>query len=292
MSSPGSPPSRPQAPPPGRNLAHAVDGLSVHVEGLRLLRRETSLWKLALIPFLIALFLCGTTGVFLVAYLGEIHGWVLSGLPALEANAWYQWLWVGPGRALFFVLGIVLTAALSGLALVAAFLVANVVSSPFLDALSKRVEALIAGRVEEIQESGFGALLREGGRAMSEELRRLFFFLLLQAIVATLGFLIPGGQLVAPFVMVALTVLFLPLDYASYTLDRRRVRFREKRRWILGHRLAMLGFGVGAFATLLVPGLNFLAMPALVVSGTLLALRYPQLPPESPAGTAASDSAA
>jgi uncharacterized protein involved in cysteine biosynthesis len=75
--------------------------------------------------------------------------------------------------------------------------------------------------------------------------------------------------------MVIVTLLFLPLDYASYTLDRRRVRFRDKRRWILGHGPAMLGFGAGAFLTLLVPGLNFLAMPGLVVSGTLLALRYP-----------------
>ena len=41
----------------------------------------------------------------------------------------------------------------------------------------------------------------------------------------------------------------------------------------------VIGFGVGAFLTLLVPGLNFLAMPALVISGTLLALRYP---PPSP----------
>jgi uncharacterized protein involved in cysteine biosynthesis len=45
----------------------------------------------------------------------------------------------------------------------------------------------------------------------------------------------------------------------------------------------MVGFGVAAFATFAIPGLNFLAMPVLVVSGTLLALRTP-LPEES--GTA------
>ena len=34
----------------------------------------------------------------------------------------------------------------------------------------------------------------------------------------------------------------------------------------------MLGFGGSAFATFLVPGLNFLCLPWLVTSGTLLAL--------------------
>ena len=35
----------------------------------------------------------------------------------------------------------------------------------------------------------------------------------------------------------------------------------------------MVGFGAAAFASFAVPGLNFLAMPVLVVAGTLLALR-------------------
>jgi len=139
----------------------------------------------------------------------------------------------------------------------------------------------VEGRVASEEDPGILGAIREGGRAMSEELRRLFFFALLQGAILLLGLVVPGGQLVAPLVMVAVTVLFLPLDYASYTLDRRHVRFREKRRWVLGHRVAMIGFGTGAFLTLLVPGLNFVALPGLVVSGTLLALRYPPLPPAS-----------
>ena len=278
-----SPPdTAPQPPAPTTSSLSAVgDGLAIHREGLRLLRRERGLWKLAFVPFLIALVTCTLTGALLVAYLDVVHDLATAWLPELDVAAWWHWLWVGPARVLFFLLGIVLTAALAGLSLVMAFLVANVLSSPFLDALSRRVEAVVEGRVEDETDSGILGALREGGRAMSEELRRLFFFALLQGAIFFLGLVIPGGQLVAPLVMVATTVLFLPLDYASYTLDRRRVRFREKRRWVMSHRVAMAGFGAGAFLTLLVPGLNFVALPGLVVSGTLLALRYPQLPPPS-----------
>jgi CysZ protein len=264
-----------------RRLRDAGDGLSIHLEGLRLLRGERTLWKLALVPFLIALVACTVTGALLVAYIDVVHAVATGWMPDLEIVAWYEWLWKGPARALLLALGVALTAALAGLALVSAFLVANVLSSPFLDALSRRVEAVVEGRVDEVTDPGLMGAIRDGGRAMSEELRRLVFFGLIQGSIFFLGLVIPGGQIVAPPLMVVVTILFLPLDYASYTLDRRRVRFRDKRRWVMGHRLAMVGFGAGAFATLLVPGLNFVALPALVVSGTLLALRYPQLPPPS-----------
>jgi len=252
-----------------------VAGLALHWEGLRLLGRERSLWKLAAVPFLLALVACGVTVALLVAYAGAVHGLATAWLPALEAGAWYTWLWIGPAKLLLGAVGLVLFLAVCALALVLAFLVATVLSSPFLEALSKRVEALVSGAVPEWGESGLMGVLREGGRAVTEEMRRLFFFVLVQLVIAGLGIVVPGGQIVAPLAMVAVTVLFLPLDYASYTLDRRRMRFRDKRRWIFAHRTAMVGFGAGAFVTLAVPGLNFLALPVLVVSGTLLVLRHP-----------------
>ncbi|HKJ23537.1 MAG TPA: EI24 domain-containing protein [Myxococcota bacterium] len=275
MSEPAAPASVPEA----KRLRDAGDGLAIHVEGLRLLRGERSLWKLAFIPFLIALVACTLTGALLVAYIDVVHGLATGWMPDLAVGAWYEWLWKGPARLVLSLFGVLLTAAMTGLALVMAFLVANVISSPFLDALSRRVEAVVAGHVEDAADPGVFGAIREGGRAMSEELRRLFFFVLVQGAIFFLGLVVPGGHLLATPLMVAVTILFLPLDYASYTLDRRRVAFRDKRRWVMGHRLAMVGFGAGAFATLLVPGLNFVALPALVVSGTLLALRYPQLPP-------------
>ncbi len=110
----------------------------------------------------------------------------------------------------------------------------------------------------------------------------LFFVSLALPLVAA-GVLVPGAQLVTGPALVVITVFFLPLDYASYTLDRRRLPFAGKRRWLLAHKNVMVGFGLAAFLTFGIPGLNFLAMPVLVVAGTLLALRL-----EPPAGAGAS----
>jgi uncharacterized protein involved in cysteine biosynthesis len=73
-------------------------------------------------------------------------------------------------------------------------------------------------------------------------------------------------------------VLFLPLDYAGYALDRRRLAFRDKRRFVTSNAPSMLGFGGLAFVICLVPGVNFLAMPVFVVAGTLLVLRLSPAP--------------
>ncbi len=246
-----------------------------------MLRRERSLWSLALVPFGLSLLAFGLAVAGLAAWGGALHGFVVGWLPELHAQAWWAWLWVGPARALLFMLGNLLFAAVALACLVAAFLLAGLLASPFHDALSRRVERIVCGRVDEVEEPGLGAILREGGRALREELRRLTFFLALWAAIAVLGLVVPGGQVLAPPAMLGLTLLFLPLDYASYTLDRRRLDFAAKRAWLLGHAHAMLGFGAAAFLLCAVPVLNLLAMPILVVSGTLLALRYP-LPPRAP----------
>ena len=71
------------------------------------------------------------------------------------------------------------------------------------------------------------------------------------------------------------TVLFLPLDYAGYLFDRRQISFIARRNWLSDNLPIMLGFGSTAMGTALVPGLNLLLLPSLVVAGTLLALRHP-----------------
>jgi CysZ protein len=259
----------------GAALRDAAGGVALHVEALRMLWRERALWAVAAVPTLIGVVaVAGAVGL-LVHFAGDLWSLATGWMPSLSASAWYQWAWIGPARALLVLLGVSMLLVFSGLAVLLAWLAAGVLAAPFLDVLSRRVEALVTGAVLDRAEPGLAAALREAGRAVLQELRRLAFFVSVQALILVLAMLIPGGPLLAAPAMTAFTVLFLPLDYASYALDRRRVDFSTRRRWVLAHRAPMVGFGAGAFATFAIPGLNFLAMPILVVSGTLLALRTP-----------------
>ncbi|MCG8589849.1 MAG: EI24 domain-containing protein [Proteobacteria bacterium] len=265
-----------QSPP--RNPATPTRGARLVLRGFRILLRERRLWGLAAAPVLLAVLLVGAAGGLTLGYAEEIHAWGTAWHPELAVEAWYQWLWLGPALAGLWLLGWLTFVLALALAVVAAFFLANALAAPVLDELSRRVESAARGRVDEGEETGLRALLAEGGRAIRGELQRTGFFLGIWLVVSVAGVIIPGGALVTPFLLTAITVLFLPLDYAAYTLDRRRVPFRERRRWILGRLPLMTGFGAAAFAVVLVPVVNFLAIPALVAAGTLLVVDHP---PES-----------
>jgi uncharacterized protein involved in cysteine biosynthesis len=55
-------------------------------------------------------------------------------------------------------------------------------------------------------------------------------------------------------------------------MDHRQMPFAARRALIWQQRWLMLGFGAAGFLTLLIPLLNFVCLPALVVGGTLLFL--------------------
>ena len=209
-------------------------------------------------------------------FAGELWALATAWAPVLAAGAWWTWLWIGPAQLLFAALGALAFAVLTGAIAVGALLVANLAAAPFLDVLSRRVEERVTG-VAGGGGTGDGWLeaLRGGGRAVVDELRRVGFFLALQLGILGVGAVVPGAQVLAPPAMTLATLLFLPLDSAGPALDRRRLRFRDKRRWVLEQPGLMLGYGAAAFLACLVPGLNLAALPVLVAGGTLLALRNP-----------------
>ena len=160
----------------GAAVSDAARAFVLPAEGLGMLVRERSLRRMAVVPLLLGLLaLLGAGGV-LASFGGDLHAWATGLAPALEVGAWYTWIWVGPLRAVFWLLGQLLFLAMVALSLVLALVVASVVASPFHDELAKRVERLVLG--QEVDESGDGlaAIVREGARSVREELRRLLFF--------------------------------------------------------------------------------------------------------------------
>jgi uncharacterized protein involved in cysteine biosynthesis len=268
----------------------AVAGFRLPFEGARLLLRERRLWGPALVPFLLSLaaFAIAVGGV--VTWAGELHGWATAWLPELEAQRWYAWLWVGPARALLAAFGALLFLALAAVCLVVAYLLASILAAPFHDVLAARVERVVTGGLVDLSPPGMRGLLREALRSVLEELRRMAFLAAVIVPLSGIGLVIPGAQAFCGPAILGFTIFFLPLDYTSYTLDRRRWAFREKRRWMLSRAPLMAGFGSAAFLACAVPLLNLIAMPLLVVAGTLLAVRYAPVSPEAatPGGTAPS----
>ena len=249
-------------------------GISLCAEGASLLRQERRLWPLATLPVLFAVLAVGLSATAFWLRLEDIHAIFVGLLPTLEATAWWTWIWVGPGKVLFFLVAWFAVLVSFMVSLVAGLLLANLASAPFLDVLSQRVEAIVLGQ-PLAQAEGFSAVLSDAIRSFFAELQRVMFLAGLWVLLTAAGFLVPGAHLVTGPVLVTLTLLFLPLDYAGFALDRRGVSFASRRAWLWAHRPMMAGFGGVAFLSCMIPGLNLVVLPSLVAAGTLLVLRRP-----------------
>jgi CysZ protein len=257
----------------GRSSASQFrEGLFLLAEGAGFLRRERRLWPLAVIPVFFATLLVGVAVALFWVRLETIHSAWLSVLPVLEATDWWAWIWVGPGKLVIWLLGWLGVVVAFALSLIAALLLANLVSAPFLDQLSQRVERIARGELLATS-AGSDGVIRETLRSFAAELQRLAFLGFIWIALSGVGFVVPGAHLVTGPLLVVVTVLLLPLDYAGFALDRRQIPFRSRRRWLWANLPTMTGFGGVAFLACLVPGLNLLIMPALVTAGTLLVLR-------------------
>jgi CysZ protein len=191
-----------------------------------------------------------------------------SFIPPISPEAWYAWLWIAPLRLLAWLIGALLIVMSLAVLFLIFLLLGTVIASPFLDVLAQRVEDIIAGRP-----AADNLTLRHAMRSFTvsveAELKRLGFFVAVGMTLFLLG-LIP---LLSPFTVVAatlFTLLFLPLQYAGYAMDHRVMSFAQRRALIWQHRWLMLGFGASASLTLLIPLLNFICLPILVVGATLL----------------------
>jgi uncharacterized protein involved in cysteine biosynthesis len=254
------------------------EGLLLLVEGGRFLRHERRLWPLATVPVLFATILVGMAVSLFWVRLEMIHDAWISVLPIFEATSWWAWIWVGPGKLLFWLVGWLGVVVAFAFSLIVALLLANLVSAPFLDRLSQRVESIERGESPS-SSTGFSGVVTETLRSFAAELQRIVFLGVIWIGLTGVGFVVPGAHLVTGPLLIATTVLLLPLDYAGFALDRRQISFRSRRRWLWANLSTMTGFGGVAFFACLVPGLNLLIMPALVTAGTLLVLRI--APPDT-----------
>jgi CysZ protein len=251
-------------------LPRFVSGFRLPLVALALLRREPRVRVAAIVPLLVSAAALAIGLAVVVAWGGELYALATGWLPWPEAAAWYAWTWIAPLRVLLLVVGLVAFGALAGGVMLVAFLLGGVVAAPFLDRLSRRVEETLTGSVVDTTRPGRGSFLADAARAILEEGKRLGFFLGAQGLVVISGAVVPGAQPAAAAAMVALAILFLALDSASYTLDRRGLRFGEKLRWSREHFSAVAGYGAAAFLVCSIPLVNLIALPLLVAAGTLL----------------------
>ena len=235
-----------------KKLNNPLYAVHCMASGLRLIARP-GLRPYVLIPLLVNFVLFSLAFWFLGYYLSDLIDWLLSFVPSwLEWLSWILW-------PLFLLSFAVVT-------FFSFTMVANLIASPFYGFLAEKAEKIVLGVdiSQDQQESIFKTLIS----GMTSELKRIGYFLL-RALPLLILFVIPGVNVIAPFVWMLFSAWFLALEYSAYPLENHGILFTEQRQRLKKTRLGATSFGAVAMLGLAVPVLNILIPPAAVIGATI-----------------------
>jgi CysZ protein len=194
-------------------------------------------------------------------------------LPQLQLPSW---LVHAPMELVSWLLRLVLTILLL---LVTGFVLLQfgfILGAPFYGKLSEAIEQLKTGRLEVVEISAW----REIGRAILYELKKLVLLVGIGLGLLLLN-LLPGvGTAIASLGSFALGSYLVCLDFFDSTLERRRLKFRQKLRIVQQSLPASAGFALVCFGIVNIPLINLVGIPLCVVAGSLFCCDR-ILPPDS-----------
>lgn len=229
-----------------RGVSYLFDGFSLlSTPGLR---RFVVLPLLANIAVFVALFFT------LRHYTGELSAWVGTFLPV-----WLQWLdWLlniffFTGFAVFFVYAFAT--------------LANLIACPFNGIFAEHVEMKLTGVVHPSR--SMSAVAADVPRVIGRQFGLMFYYLP-RAFCIVILFFVPVVNVVAAPLWFLFNAWFMAMQYLDYPTDNHHTTFAELKIWLSQHRWACFGFGLAVLVALMLPLINFFAIPAAVAGATAL----------------------
>ena len=225
----------------GNNPVLAVGYL---FKGMKLLA-SAELRKYILIPVLINVVLYGialTLGYYYITDLIDhfIPGWL----------QWLSWILWPLFFISFFIAGFFTFTVL-----------ANLLAAPFYGKLSAKTLAIITGQTSASAEQPLP-------KVMFAELKRAGY-LASRALPLLVLSIIPGINVIAPFLWALFGAWGMALEYMAYPLENAGVLFTEQKQLVKSVRLGALSFGGVAVMGLIIPVVNIIVAPAAVIGATI-----------------------
>lgn len=248
--------SEPAAITSGTAVQRFWRGFRYPMRGLRYLRDHPDLWGWVAIPAALNL------GLFV---LGLVSTWLAA--PRLLGLVWTQ-PEHGLAVALWFISAWILRLGLAAVVGMGVYLVAGVLSAPFNEVISERVEQAELGDAGE--PFGLQVFLRDTGISVLHSLASLLAYGAVMLPLLALNLLPAVGSVLSMVLSWAVTGAFLAREMLDGVTSRRRMSLGAKVRLVRTHLALMEGFGVAMNLMLWVPLLNFLCLPIGVVGATLL----------------------
>ena len=222
-----------------------------------MLRAHPTLWKWIIAPAVVTLALIAALAIGVWYESGRLVSWIAVHLPG--------WL-VHVASSLLTTLIIVALAI--GVALLFVPL-AGMITGPFNEMLSERIEAKLTGR--PLAPFSLPELLHGVALSAVHGVRRLLAMVFGIAVVFAVGLVPVVGAIAAAVIAGWLAATATAYDCYDAVLARRALGYRSKLAFLARHRQRTVGLGAAVAVMLLIPGLNLIALGLGAAGATVAA---------------------
>ncbi|MEE9524174.1 MAG: sulfate transporter CysZ [Thermodesulfovibrionales bacterium] len=231
-------------------------GISYLFKGFRLIIKS-GLKRYFIIPILINFSVFALLTWIGINYYGDLLGWLLP-----TGDEW----WAVAARV---VLWIVFAASAMLIMFFTFTIIANFIGSPFNSLLSEKVQEMVTGSKSADKNGGISSFISEIPASLLNELRKIMYYVIFSALILILAF-VPVGNIVFPFIWLVFSSWMLVLEYLSYPMENRGMKFRQVRKEAGKKPLMSIGFGLAVMCSTMLPLINFVIMPAAVAGATIM----------------------
>lgn len=232
-----------------------IAGMTAWLYGWKVILLKRQLMVVAMVPFMISFVAAVACTWLLWVYYPIGFAAMTTGLAALLPAWLFNFLYY----PMLWAIGLVLVVGI----LYAVYVLHLIVAMPFYSLLAERT----------LQLHGKGPSAFTSWREWSRHLVTMLRISLVKgAIFVVLGI----GLFIASFIPVVNiaavigTLLLLAFDCMDYSLEARRMRLRQRVRYVLRHKAQWAGLATGLALTLLLPGLTLLVIPGAVCGAAMI----------------------
>lgn len=232
-----------------------IQGLNAWLIGWKTILTKRQLMVVAMIPFMIT-FLAAVASTWLIwVYYPIVFAAMTAGLATLMPQMVFDVLYY----PMLWAVGLVIVVGI----LYVVYVLHAVFAMPFYSLLAERTLQLHGKGPENFTS------WRQWSRHMVTMLRVSAvkgFILACLGVILFIASFIPVVNIVA----VTVTLLLLAFDCMDYSLEAKRMRLRQRIRYVFQHKAQWAGMAVGLALTLLLPGLTLLVIPGAVCGAALI----------------------
>lgn len=242
-------------------ISNLFKGFGHIFSGLKLIT-QPGIRRFVMIPLSINIALFGGATWYLFIKFDE---WMNQLLP--DFPDWLSWL----ETAVYWILWPLFSIMILLVIFYTFSFIANLIAAPFNSLLAEKVEKYLTGQA--LGEGPSYPTTEMIKRSIGSELSKLLYFIKWWALLFIFT-LIPGVNLVAPFLWLLFGAWMFSLEYLDYPMANHGKFFKDINSQAMSKRSLSLGFGGGVMLFTSVPGLNLIAMPAGVAGATALWVKH------------------